>query len=45
MAVGWAEGEHLPPLLAGLREPVDPGERGPPEAAAGERGGMQLDAA
>ena len=45
MAVRRSQRQHLPPLLAGLREPVDPGVGLPPEAAAGQRSGVQLHAA
>ena len=45
VAVGRPERQHLPPRLAGRGEPVDPRVGVRAEAAAGQRGGMQLDAA
>ena len=45
MAVRRAQRQHLPPRLAGLREPVHPGVGVRAEPAAGQRRGMQLDAA
>ena len=44
VAVGRPERQHLPPRLAGVGEPVDPGERVAAEPAAGQRGGVELDA-
>ncbi len=44
VAVGRAERQHLPPRLAGVREPVDPRVRLPAEAPSGQRGGMELHA-
>jgi hypothetical protein len=45
IAVGRAERQHLPPGLAGVREPVDERVRVAPEPAAGQGGRVQLDAA
>ena len=42
VAVGRAERQHLPPRLAGVREPVDPGVRVPPEAPSGQRRRVEL---
>ena len=42
VAIGRAERQHLPPGLAGVREPVDPRVGRGAQAAARERGRMQL---